>query len=188
MPGSSAEVQPTNGNADASALEHDRGQRLGKGHASADRFDARFAHHRHRPQECAIARVKAVVVGERKHVEAAAALQPDRLGVAGDEQVVTLDAVVEVRLDRVGIAHLLGIGPLAVAEGKVHRLEHRGGRVEQSFVVASDHHVADADEGGGIHGRRVGPKHPFSGICQRTVLPIERGGFSSPTIGCALHR
>src|SRR3546814_12414584 len=80
---------------------------------SSDRF--------HGAQEGAISGVHAVVVGERKHVETLAALQPNSFRVAGNEKILAFHIVVQMRFDRMRVAHLFRIGPFALSEGEIRR-------------------------------------------------------------------
>src|SRR3546814_9311308 len=87
-----------------------------------------------------------LVVGERKHVETLAALQPNSFRVAGNEKILAFHIVVQMRFDRMRVAHLFRIGPFAISEGEIRRLQDRRRRIEQGFVIFGDHHVANADQ------------------------------------------
>src|SRR3546814_14732657 len=91
---------------------------------SSDRF--------HGAQEGAISGVHAVVVGERKHVETLAALQPNGFRVAGNEKILAFHIVVQMRFNGMRVAHLLRIGPFAISEGEIRCFQDR--RSEERLV------------------------------------------------------
>src|SRR3546814_16505787 len=84
--------------------------------SSADWVNTRYPHHFLGAQEGAISVVHAVVVGERKHVETLAALQPNGFRVAGNEKILAFHIVVQMRFNGMRVAHLLRIGPFAISE------------------------------------------------------------------------
>src|SRR3546814_5372884 len=65
---------------------------------------------------------------------------------------VCSSGLVQMRFDRMRVAHLCRIGPFAISEGEIRRLQDRRRRIEQGFVIFGDHHVANADQGGGLGG------------------------------------
>src|SRR3546814_18374873 len=74
---------------------------------------------------------------------------------------------------RMRVAHLFRIGPFAISEGEIRRLQDRRRRIEQGFVIFGDHHVANADQGGGLGGlvRWGGCRPPQTASkCDKTVV------------------
>src|SRR3546814_7689291 len=83
-----------------------------------------------------------------------AALQPNGFRVAGNEKILAFHIVVQMRFNGMRVAHLLRIGPFAISEGEIRRFQDRCRRIEQGFVIFGDHHVANANQGGGLGGLR----------------------------------
>src|SRR3546814_5209744 len=57
-----------------------------------------------------------------------------------------------MRFNGMRVAHLLRIGPFAISEGEIRCFQDRCRRIEQGFVIFGDHHVANANQGGGLGG------------------------------------
>src|SRR3546814_1432751 len=81
-----------------------------------------------------------------------AALQPNGFRVAGNEKILAFHIVVQMRFNGMRVAHLLRIGPFAISEGEIRCFQDRCRRIEQGFVIFGDHHVANANQGGGLGG------------------------------------